>query len=334
MKNTAVAFSLALLLLFTGSCKAAGNKPQPDNEYPKKSIELIAPSGAGSGYDVTIRSIAQCLQDTRLTTVPLPVTNKPGSGGAVALEYLHQKRGADDVLAVYSPPVCLINLNGSTSLSYADNTTPIALLITAYGLFAVGRDSPYQTINDVMEALKKDPKAVKIGGISSPFSMDHIQFLKAAREAGVTRLDEIEYVGFQDGSAAAQLLGGHVDLISTGISDSIGLVESGDIRALATTADKRVGKGIVAQLPTCIEMGIDATFYNWRGIFGPKDMPAYALEYWEETLKKMAQSEEWKKICDSYGWDMTFAGSREFSAFLDEANAEYAALLQQIELTG
>lgn len=333
MRKTMIAFSLVLPLLLTCSCNAGEDDLQPVNEYPKKSIELIAPAGAGSGYDLTIRSIAQCLADTKLVTVPLPVTNRPGSGGAVALEYLHEKNGADDVLAVYSPPICLINLNGSTKLNYADDTTPIVKLITAYGLFAVRRDSPYQTLGEVMEALKSDPKAIKIGGISSPGSMDHIQFLKVAQAAGVTNLNEIEYIGFQDGTAAAQLMGGHVDLISTGISDSIGLVENGDIRALAITADKRVGQGIVAELPTCIELGIDATFYNWRGIFGPKDMPEYALEYWEKTFEKMAQSEEWQKICDNYGWDMTFAGSEEFAVFLDEVNAEYTVLLRQIGLT-
>lgn len=333
MRTTVIALWLALALLTVCSCNRGGDGAPPLNEYPKKSIELIAPAGAGSGYDLTIRSIAQCLQDTKLVSVPLPITNKQGSGGAVALQYLHEKSGADDVLAVYSPPICLINLNGSTELNYVDDTTPIAKLITAYGLFAVGKDSPYQTLNEVMEALKEDPKAIKIGGISAPGSMDHIQFLKIAQAAGVTNLNEIEYIGFQDGTAVAQLMGGHVDLISSGINDSIGLVESGDIRALATTADKRVGKGIVAELPTCIELGIDATFYNWRGIFGPKNMPAYALAYWEETFEKMARSEEWEKICDEFGWDLTFAGSREFAAFLDEVNVEYAVLLQQIGLT-
>ena len=276
--------------------------------------------------------MAQCLQDTQLVSVPLPVTNKPGGGGSVALDYLDEKRGEDDVISVYSPPICLINLNGSTPLNYRDNTTPIAKLITDYGCFAVGRDSPFQTINQVMEALKADPASVKIGGTSSVGSMDHIQFLKIAQAAGVTRLEEIEYVGFEDGGAAAQLMGGHIDVISTGISDAVGLVESGDLRVLAITADKRVGTGIVSEMPTCVEQGIDATFYNWRGMFGPKEMPDYALQFWEDTLREMVWTEEWKDVCGEYGWDMDYQDHTEFTAFLEESNSEYAALLDQIGL--
>ena len=58
-------------------------------------------------------------------------------------------------------------------------------------------------------------------------------------------------------------MGVHVDVASIGISDSVGLVESGDIRVLAITAEKRVGSGLVAEMPTCVEQGIDMTFVNW-----------------------------------------------------------------------
>ena len=334
MKKTSAVCLTVIMLLVICSCKSQTEPSQPAIEYPKKSIELIAPAGSGSGYDLTIRSVAQCLLDTKLVSVPLPVTNKPGGGGIISLEYLEEKRGVDDVLAVFSPPLFLINLNGSTTLNYQDNTTPIVRLITDYGIFAVGKDSPYSTINEVMVALKQNPKAIKIGGISAPGSMDHIQFLKVAHTAGVSDLKGIEYVGFQDGSVAAQLMGGHVDLISVGISDSMGLVESGDIRALATTADKRVGRGILAEVPTCIEQQIDATFYNWRGVFGPKDMPDYALKYWEETFEQMAQTQEWKETCEKYGWDMMFSGHDDFVVFLQEVNAEYAVLLNEIGILG
>ena len=147
-----------------------------EKTYPKEAVELIAPAGPGGGYDLTIRALAQCLQETGLAEVPLPVTNKPGGGGRVCLEYMHERRGTDDMLVVYSPPLCLIHLNGSTELNYRDNTTPIAKLAVDYGCFAVKADSPYQTLNQVMEQLKRDPGSVKIGGTSSVYSMDHVQF--------------------------------------------------------------------------------------------------------------------------------------------------------------
>lgn len=299
-------------------------------DYPKKAMEFIAPSGAGGGWDLAIRTVAKCLQDTKLVSVPMPVTNVTGGGGGVALSFLEQNKGSDKVIAVYSPPLLLIHLNGSTALNYKDNTTPIARLLTDYGCFAVGKNSKYNTINDVMDALKKDPKSVKIGGTSAAGSMDHVQFLKVAKAAGVQNIDKIDYVSFQDGQATAQLMGGHVDLVTSGISDTVGLVESGSVKVLAITADKRVGTGVIAQMPTCIEQGIDATFYNWRGLFGPKDMPEYARKFWEDTLSKMCESQEWKDSCAKYGWDQAYQNSEDFMKFLDQTNEEYAGLLDEI----
>ena len=215
---------LILTALLTTALAGCGRESPAGEEktYPLEAVELIAPAGPGGGYDLTIRAVAQCLQEEGLVDVPLPVTNKPGGGGRLCLEYMHEKQGNDDMLVVYSPPLCLINLNGSTKLNYRDNTTPIAKLAVDYGCFAVKADSPYRTLNDVMSRLKEDPKAVKIGGTSSEYSMDHVQFLKIAHAAGVKDLQLIPYEGFENGGVMAQLMGERVDVMSAGISDVLG----------------------------------------------------------------------------------------------------------------
>lgn len=324
--------SALVLSLNSGCSQRQAKSAEAVSPYPRQSVELIAPAGVRSGSDLTLRSVAQCLRDAGLVDVPLPVTNRPGNGGGLALDYLNEHIGADDALAVFSPPVCLIHLNGSTPLSYHENTTPIAKLVTDYGCFAVASNSPYQNLNQVMEALREDPGSVRVGGTSSVGSMDHVQFLKVAQAAGIEALDQLSYTGFEDGRVLAQLLGGHVDIVSAGIGDVVGLVESGDVRVLGITAEQRVGSGIVAEMPTCIEQGIDATFYNWRGIFGPKDMPEEALEFWESTLADLVQTQEWTDTCKRYGWDMDYLGREEFESFLADVNEEYVVLLEEVGL--
>ncbi|MGE5630137.1 MAG: tripartite tricarboxylate transporter substrate binding protein [Caulobacteraceae bacterium] len=326
-----LALALVLSLVLTGcSSKPAATAAQSnDVKYPVKPMEFIAPAGAGGGWDLTIRTVAKTLGDTKLTSVAMPVTNKPGGGGGVALAYLQEKKGSDSIVTVYSPPLLLINLNGSTQYGYKD-TTPLAKLITDYGAFVVAKNSKYKTINDVMDALKKDPKSVKIGGNSAVGSMDHIQFLLMAKAAGVQNLKDIDFVSFQDNSGAAQVLGGHIDLFSTGVGEVRGLVESGELRALATTAGKRVGTGVLAEIPTCKEQGIDATFENWRGLFGAPGMPDYAVKYWQDTLAKMVQTPEWKAACEQNGWDQAYANGNDFKKFLDETNENYKQILSEI----
>ena len=327
---------LLALLAGTAGCgqeTAADAETEPVHPYPLEAVEMIAPAGNGSGYDLTIRSIVQCLKTTGLVSVPLPVTNKPGGGGRISMEYLDQARGRDNIISIYSPPLCLINLNGSTELNYAEDTTPIAQLVVDYGCFSVRADSPYQNLDDVIEALKKDPGAVRVGGISSPGSMDHIQFLKIAKAAGVGNLKDIQYEGFENGGAVTQLMGDRIDILSSGISDAVGLVESGDIRVLAVTSDERLEGEVLSQMPTCRELGIDAGFVMWRGLFGPGDMPDYAVKYWEGILKQMSETSEWETVCRKYGWTMEYKDHEAFTAFLDETNEEYRQLLAEVGLT-
>ncbi len=298
-------------------------------DYPSKPLDFVAPAGAGGGWDLTIRTVAKVLKDTKLVKVPMPVRNNPGAGGAVNLAGLQEKKGSDSIITVYSPPLLLINLNGTTELSYK-NVTPLARLIADYAAFVVAADSPFQTMNDVMDALKENIKSVKIGGTSAAGSMDHIQFLIMAQAAGIEKLKEIDYISFQDDSGTAQVLGGHITLFSTGLAEVRALVESGDLRVLAQSADHRVGTGMLAEIPTCIEQGINQTFINWRGLFGAPDMPEAAVVFWRETLQKMSETPEWQEVCKTNGWDSVFLAGDDFVAYLEKVNEEYKAILDGI----
>ncbi|ADO82079.1 Bug family tripartite tricarboxylate transporter substrate binding protein [Ilyobacter polytropus] len=323
--------ALSILALVLTGCgkKDEGTAANTAGGYPSKPMNFVAPGGAGGGWDTTIRTVAKTLKDTKLVNVPMPVTNKPGGGGGVALAYLQELEGDDKTISVYSPPLLLIHLNGSSKLSYKD-VTPIARLITDYGAFVVKKGSKYNNIGEIMDALKKDPKSVKFGGNSSAGSMDHIQFLMIAKAAGVKNIRDIDYISYQNNEGAAQLLGGHIDLLSTGLGDVSALLESGQLVGLAQTADERVGDGALADIPTCKESGIDAVFYNWRGLFGAPDMPEEALTYWEDTLAKMVETPEWDEAVKKNGWSKSFANSADFDAFLEKTNEEYKEILADI----
>lgn len=317
-----IAGFLVLLFLFGGMAVAQDN-------YPSKPFEFIAPAGPGGGWDTTIRMVARVLQEEGLVSVPMPVVNKPGGGGGVALAYLQQRKSDPYTVAVYSPPLLLINLTGQTKLSYK-NTAPIARLISDYGAFAVPKNSKYNSISEVMEALKKDPKSVKIGGLSSPGSMDHVQFLIAAKAAGISNLADIPYIAFQEGQHLAALLGGHIDLLSTGLAETQGPMMSGDIKVLAVTRPEPYKDGPFANVPTLRQSGIDAEFINWRGLFGPPDMPEYAVKYLEDKLSQMEKTQMWDEICRTNGWDKSFLPSDQFRMFLDHTNEQYKEVLQAI----
>lgn len=328
MKKFTALVLISVLLLAAGGAVFAQGQGEGGEGYPRRALDFVAPGGAGGGWDLTIRTTAKVLKDTGLVSVPMPVRNNPGAGGSKHLAELQEKPESDNIITVYSPPLILTKLNGTTDLGYQD-VTPLARLIADYAAFVVAGDSEYKTMADIMDKLKADPKSVKIGGISSVGSMDHIQFLIMAKAAGVKNLNKIDYVSFDD-AATAQVLGGHIDVYSTGLSEVQTLIESGDLHALAQSADHRVGEGIVAEIPTCQEQGIDATFVNWRGLFGPPEMPDYAVEYWRETLAEMVKTPEWEQAKKTNGWDDAYLDGPEFGEFLVEVNDDYSGILSDI----
>lgn len=298
--------------------------------YPDKPLNFIAPGGPGGGWDTTTRVVAQVLKETGLVTQPIVVTNMPGGGGGVGLAHMQTKKGDPYTIIVFSPPLLLINLTGQTQYSFRD-LTPLAMLIHDYGAFAVSKKSKFNSIAEVMEALKKDPKSVKVGGISAFGSMDHIQFLIAAKAAGVQNLKDITYVSFQEGEHLAALLGGHIDVLSTGLAEVTTALQTGTIKVLAITAPQRIS-GILANVPTLKEEGIDAEFVNWRGLFGPPEMPDYAVEYWINTLSKMVQTMEWERFVAKYNWTKAFMPGKEFMNYLEKVNEDYKVVLKELGL--
>lgn len=321
MRKAIILIMAAILVM--GACVAFAAS------YPSRNFDCIAPAGPGGGWDTTMRMVAKVLTEQKFITTAMPVTNRPGGGGGVALEYIQRKKSDPYLLTVFSPPLILINLTGQTPLGYK-NLTPIAMLINDYGAFGVPKNSKYANIAEVFEALKKDPKSVKIGGTSSMGSMDHIALLVAARAAGVENLKEINYIAFQGGEGLAALMGGHIDLLSTGMAELVGPKESGDIEVLALTAPNRIPSGPLADVPTLKESGIDAEYINWRGIFGAPEMPEAEHAFMEDALKKMADTPEWKAVCEQYGWTQVFLGSKDFSSFLEKSNEEARTLLSEI----
>lgn len=321
----AVVLSL-ILITIVGAMAFAQKAPA---NYPSKPMEFVAPSGAGGGWDTTIRMVAKALQDEKIVPVAMPVTNRTGGGGGINLAYMQTKKGADDLISVYSPPILFIKLNGTSKYGYQD-TTPIARLIADYGAFYVSKNSKYKTMQDVLEAIKKDPKSVKIGGGSAAGSMDHIVFLYVAKAYGIKDLRKIQYIAFQDSTGPTQLMGGFIDVLSSDIASLRGLVESGDVRVLGITASSRIGSGLIATYPTLKEQGINVEFANWRGLFGPPGMPDYAVTYWRNALAKMSESASWKKIMAEQAWTPAYMDQPEFKSFLDKTNDEYKDIFEEL----
>lgn len=315
---------------------ADGNQSNDTNEVasdwePENDVDYIAPADAGGGWDTLIRTTAQVIDEEDLAPVNFAPQNIPGSGGAIGWAEVAGHAGEPQPLFAASPPIILVPLTETSQYDHTD-FTPVANLITDYSIVLVQPDSEFESVVDVFEAIEEDPQSVSVGGGSAAGSMDHISMAGAAAEFGVNAAD-VNYVPFSGGGEAmTNLLGGHVDVVITGVGESTGQVESGELRPIAYSSEEPIEVLADAGAETFIEQGIDYTFDIWRGIMGPPDMPQEAVQYYENMYADMMETSTWEGQVENLGWINNYQNSEEFSEFLDEQFELFEDVLTEIGL--
>lgn len=316
--KTAFRAALAASLLVTG-CLAVASTVQAA-PYPSGPVTMTAGAGPGSGFDLTIRSVVEALQAERIVNVPLPVQNRPGGSGADFLaEMVEQYRGADNQLSVTSLAMMANQLSGNSRYGFAD-VTMIARLMTEHFIVVTRPDSPFENLNDLMTAIEADPAGVAVGAAQddeAPFDL-----LVSTAGGDATSVHYVTREG--GGDQIAALVNGDVAVVIGGVSEFVDQVTSGNLTALGVLAENPL-PGL--DVPTARAQGLDVTLANWRGLYGPPDMPQYAVDYWQQALATMVESPTWKQIAERSHFTTTFMVGEEFQAFLTETQADLEAAL-------
>lgn len=319
----------AILAAIVSTLALAAAGPAAAQGAFTKPIELIAPATPGGGWDTTARVLAKALQDEKIIAQPITVVNKPGGSGVVGWNYMNTHPGDGHFVAMSSTVIHANRLLGRTTMSVAD-VTPLAMLTTEWHAVVVGEKSPIKTGKDLMAKLKQDPTSLSIGIGIGVGNDDYMSFMKAAKAAGVdvTKLKRV--VIFPSGKELmVAVLGGHVDVISTGLSEIVEQHRAGKARIVAISAPKRL-EGEDKDLPTWNEQGIDGTFGHWRGLFGPTGMSAAQVKAWDEALAKVVKSKTWKDGIAKQGWDDAYMPSAEYKAFLEKEGTSFEATFNEL----
>jgi putative tricarboxylic transport membrane protein len=323
----------AALLAATTACAesgADGGAGATGEDYPSEAIEFVTAGDPGGGLDLFARQIQQTLESADLIDVRMDITNLGGGGGNAAMAIGRQREGTANTLIGNSNRVYLNEIMGTTDLSLGEDFVPISQLMTEYVVLAVRDDSPYQSAQDVVDALKQDPKSISLGVGTVP-SDDQLHLLRLGDIIGIDP-GAMNVVAFSaGGDLMTQLLGGQVDAVSTGLSEALPQYEAGDVRLLAISAPERV-EGAASDVPTWTEMGIDLVVDHWRGVFGPAGMPEEAVSYWEDTFAEMVETEEWAQVLETNQWGALYRDSEEFAQVLEEEAGTAEELLGQVGL--
>lgn len=295
--------------------------------YPNKPLQLIVGGPAGGGLDQLSRAFEQALRESKTIEQPLIIVNMGAGAGNAAKAFVHQHKGDPYYLYLDTNRVYLNKLLGTIALGH-DAVTPVGRLIAEYMVWAVRADSPLKSARDVLDRLKADPGSV-VFGLSSLPSNDQINVVAPAIAAGVDA-KKMRMVAFNAaGGVNAQLLGGHVPVISTTLSEIVALVRAGQVRLLSVSSPERL-PGDMAGVPHWRSIGIDVAVVHWRGLFAPPDVPPEALKYWEERLARFVKTEAWKKALEQYGWSDAYLNSAAFKREMDRESVVFTKILTDL----
>jgi len=298
-----------------------------DGHQVLDSIHFLIPGGAGGGWDGTARGTGEALTKSGLVGTA-SYENMSGGGGGKAIGYLIENAESNHgTLMVNSTPIVIRSLTGVFPHNFRDLTL-VAGTIGDYAAIVVGKDSPINSMADLVSTFDADPRETAIGGGSVPGGMDHLVASMVMEAAGKDAL-AIKYVPYDaGGNAMAALLSGEIAALSTGFSEAVDLANAGEVKIIGVTSDERIDAS--PDVMTMKEQGINMSFVNWRGFFGAPDLPEDKVTEYQEVLAKMYDTPEWEDVRARNGWVNIHNSGENFRTFLENQEQIIGDLMKKL----
>lgn len=305
----------AMLFLPVTASTAAGS-------YPQKPIKVIIPFNAGGSTDTLARALFKYVELPQ----PVVVVNMAGAASSIGtMEAYHSAPDGYTILSHSPDAMTSYCLTGAIPVPAYKDMIPIATTAIDGSVISVRSDSRFKTIGELMDYIKANPKKIKWGTVGSGGG----NFITTSIIKEATGMD-ITYVPFDGASKSrAALLGGHVDVLLSMVSEIQALVAAGDIHPLAVATEKR--SPFYPDTPTLLESGIDAVgSAGTRGYWLPPKTPADIVETLELALKKACENPEYvKHLRDDLKYEPVFMSSRETREWVTRKTPVYEKVVNK-----
>jgi putative tricarboxylic transport membrane protein len=299
---------------------AAGGALAQDYPDPNERLDWTIAFGPGGGNDIMARTLIDILDKHDLYPGEIVAENRQGGSGAVGWGYLYNQAGDPYAISTTSGSYITTPLQADTPW---DPTafTPIALLATDDLLLLVNGDSEIDSFEAFIESAKAAPPT--IGGIGA-VNVDFIVPTLLADKAGF----DFEYVSFNAaGELNTALLSDALDAIMSNPGEVLGLIESGDMKALAYSGQQTPAS--LGDIPTFADAGYPVGVSLPRGLILAPDAPAQAQEWWIETMKKVVETPEWQEYISSNNLTENVRYGEDFRSFLVETSTTFEEILRE-----
>lgn len=307
-----VTATIGATLAFAAATGTAGAQ-----DFPNRPIQLMVAYPAGGGTDIAARIVAAIAEKS--LRQPVIVVNKGGAGGQVGwTELVRQKPDGYYIGFINLPATNTVILDPDRKAIFTEKDfTPIINQVLDPGIIWVRADSPFKTLQDLLDAAKKSPTTIR-AATTGILSDDHLAILMT-EEAAPGAAFRIVHL---DGGATQfkEIMGGNVDVAFDNVGGVVRRVQSGEVRALAVTDNVR--SKFLPDVPTTKELGYPTIVSSsTRGIAGPKGMGEPTLGKLREVLKKAMDDPEHVEKLEAQGLGIKVMVGEEYAKYFADTHA-------------
>jgi tripartite-type tricarboxylate transporter receptor subunit TctC len=294
--------------------------------YPSKPVTMIVPFPPGGVADIVGRPLAAQME--KWLKQPVVVTNRTGAGGAVGMAAVAKSApdGYTILMGLSSISIFPVSdrIMGRTPAYEMKDFAPIALITADPTVLVVSADSPWKTLQEFVASAKAYPGKINYSS-SGVYGTLHVAMEIFAHAAGI-KLFHVPYQG--GGPAVTALLGGQVHALASGPAAAIGQIKAGKMRALASWSTERLP--LLPEIPTFKELGYDAEFYIWSGVFAPAATPAPVIDRLRIAVREAATSAEFKSTMEKVSTPVSYLDAPAFRSYWERDAARLKAALEKI----
>jgi tripartite-type tricarboxylate transporter receptor subunit TctC len=311
-----------LFVLFAGLVVGCRSGSTDGQAYPSRPLTYLVPWDAGGGTDTASRALAAVLKEA--LGQPVNVVNRTGGGGVVGHLALAQARPDGYTLGAVTGEITMMHWTGVTDLT-PRNYTPLALLTNNPAAVTVRADAPWNTLGELLDAVRARPGAYLASGTSRGgiWDLARIGFLEAA---GLPEA-ALPWVPSQGAAPALQeLLAGGVAVVTAALAETEALRRAGQVKALAVMADERLGSA--PDVPTLKELGIDWSIGGWVAVGAPAGLPDSLRAKLDEAIRTAASDPAYRAPLEQAGFRLQYLPAAASAAFMEEQDRINGELLK------
>jgi len=294
--------------------------------YPTKPITMVVPFPPGGVADIVGRPLATQMEKT--LKQPVVVVNRTGAGGAVGMASVAKAApdGYTILMGLSSISIFPVSdrINGKAPSYEMKDFAPIALITADPTVLVVSADSPWKNLQEFVASAKAYPGKINYSS-SGVYGTLHVAMEIFANAAGI-QLFHVPYQG--GGPAVTALLGGQVHALASGPAAAIGQIKGGKMRALASWSTERLP--LMPDVPTFKELGYDAEFYIWSGVFAPAAIPTPVLDRLRAAVRAAANSPEFKGAMEKVSTPVSYLDAPAFRTYWEKDAARLKVALEKI----